>query len=61
MMEQLGKLATVDLVYLKAAMAEVEKANVMVAFVQSVLVQRYGLREGDKVSGDDGTITRTEP
>lgn len=53
------RIAPADQAYLTAAMVGLEKAQFVVAFVQSVLVKQYGLTVGDQIH-EDGTIERIE-
>lgn len=48
-----------DFVYFKTAMDGASQAQSIVNFVQSVLMQRYGLKEGDQIT-PDGQIIRLE-
>lgn len=46
-----------DFLYFKQAMDGVATANSVLAFVQSILVQKYGLKDGDQIQ-PDGLIVR---
>lgn len=51
------KLDDSDFDYFKVAMEKVREAKANLTFVQSILVQKYGLVEGDEIA-PDGTIIR---
>jgi hypothetical protein len=50
-------LNATDYAYFKSAMDGVAQANAVLAFVQSQLIQRYGLQDGDEIQLD-GRIVR---
>lgn len=53
------RLSDADYSYFKAALDGVNQAKANLAFVQSVLVPTYGLKEGDQIQ-PDGVILRAE-
>jgi hypothetical protein len=52
-----GRLNNSDYAYFKLAMDGVANSNSILAFVQGVLVAKYGLKDGDRIELD-GRIVR---